>query len=272
MTPLLLAQTAEGNVDIGWLGLAASAVLVLVAVAVSLRERLGLTRELLWTSARMLVQLLVVGVALAFILAPGRSLAWSWLWVAFIIGFASWIVRRRASEVPDVLLLSVLSIGSASVVTLGVVFGLGVFPLDARYLVPVAGMMVGNSMQYTVLAARRIVEELRDNRDEVEARLALGQPWKDAARPYVRRALRNANLPQIEKTKSVGLVFLPGAMTGLILAGVDPIDAVLVQAAVMFLILGAVATTSVTITLGLARRLFTRDHRLVQLPRPAGGG
>jgi putative ABC transport system permease protein len=66
-------------------------------------------------------------------------------------------------------------------------------------------------------------------------------------------------------------VFLPGAMTGLILAGVPPLQAVLVQAAVMYLILGAVATSAVTVAQGLARRLFTRDHRLLPLPRPAEG-
>ena len=74
-------------------------------------------------------------------------------------------------------------------------------------------------------------------------------------------------LPQIESTKAVGLVFLPGAMTGLILAGVDPLDAVLVQAAIMYLILGAVATTSLIVGLGSVRHLFTPDHRLTRLVR-----
>jgi putative ABC transport system permease protein len=81
-------------------------------------------------------------------------------------------------------------------------------------------------------------------------------------------------LPTIEQTKVVGLISLPGAMTGLILGGVDPADAVKIQAAVMFLILGSVATTASVIGLGLTRRLFTADHRLVPLrrvPDHAGG-
>jgi putative ABC transport system permease protein len=80
--------------------------------------------------------------------------------------------------------------------------------------------------------------------------------------------LRAALTPQIETTKATGLVFLPGAMTGLILAGVAPLQAVLVQAVVMFLVLAA-ATTTAVIALGLIRRLFTPDHRLVYLPAPA---
>ena len=154
--------------------------------------------------------------------------------------------------------------------TLGVIFGFGIFPLEARALVPLAGMMVGNSMNATVVVARRVVEELRDKRDEVEARLALGHSSRRASLPYVRSAIRTALTPQVETTKGVGLVFLPGAMTGLILAGVDPVDAVKVQAAIMFLILGSVATTTTVVGFGAASRLFTPDHRLVPLERPAG--
>jgi putative ABC transport system permease protein len=129
--------------------------------------------------------------------------------------------------------------------------------------------MLGNSMAATVLVARRVFEELRDKRDEVEARLALGQPSAEAARPYLRAALRTALVPQIETTKAVGLVVLPGAMTGLILAGAEPLDAVRVQAAVMYLVLGAVATTTAVVGIGVSRRLFTPDHRLVRMERPA---
>lgn len=142
--------------------------------------------------------------------------------------------------------------------------------MEARTVVPLAGMMIGNSMVATVLAGRRVVGELRDNRREVEARLALGHPWRDAARPYVRAGLREALLPQIEQTKAVGLVILPGAMTGLILAGVDAVDAVQIQLAVMYLILGSVATSVTVVGLGLTRRLFTPDHRLVRLTRSGG--
>src|SRR5215472_13570443 len=130
-------------------------------------------------------------------------------------------------------------------------------------------MMVGNSMTATVLAGRRLTDELRDKRDEVEARLALGQPARLAATPYVRASLRAALTPQIETTKATGLVFLPGAMTGLILAGAAPLQAVLVQAVVMFLVLAATATTTTVIALGLIRRLFTPDHRLIYLATPA---
>lgn len=257
--------------DIGWVGLAASVVLVAVAVALSIARRLGLEGSMLWASARALAQLLVVGAALDFVLDVDRSIVWSWAWVVVMIFLAADTVRRRASEVPGIYLLALAAFGAAAAVTMSVLFGLSVFPLEARTLIPMAGMMVGNSMTSTVLVARRVLEELRDKRDEVEARLALGLSSSEAARPYLRESLRTALIPRIEATKAVGLVFLPGAMTGLILAGVTPIDAVRVQVAVMYLVLGSVATTVTVVALGVQRRLFTRDHRLVVPQRPASG-
>ena len=260
-----------GEGDVGVVGLIASLVLVAIALAVSLWQRLGLEPQVLWASARAIVQLLVVGAALALVFDADASIWWSWLWVVFMVGFGGVTVRNRTREVPGILPLATLATGAAAAISLATIFGLGIFPLEPRTLVPLAGMMIGNSMSNTVLAARRLVEELRDNDQEVEARLALGQPYQQASRPYVRRALRTALTPQVETTKAVGLVFLPGAMTGLILAGVDPVDAVLVQAAIMYLILGSVATTAAVTALGLTRRLFTPDHRLVVLERPGEG-
>ena len=255
------------NGEVSWVGLATSLALVAVAAGISLWQRLGLERQILWSAARALVQLLFVGAVLALLLQPGRSLWWSWAWVVGMIVYAGDVARRRAPEVPRLAPLAIAAFAAAALITLGVVFGLRIFPLQARTLVPIAGMMIGNSMTATVLVARRLVDELRDKRDEVEARLALGQAASQAASPYVRTALRLALSPQIETTKATGLVFLPGAMTGLILAGVPPVQAVLVQAVVMFLILGSVAITTVVVALGLVHRLFTPDHRLLPLAR-----
>lgn len=257
--------------DIGWSGLAISLLLVGLAIGLSMWRGLGLEGSIAWASVRALVQLLAVGLALQILLEPGTSIAWSVLWVLGMIVFAAETVRRRAREVPQLFTLALAAFGTAAVLVLGILFGLGVFELDARTLIPLAGLMIGNSMTATVLVSRRLVEELRDKRAEVEARLALGQASGDAAAPYVRNALRTALIPQIETTKAVGLIFLPGAMTGLILAGVDPIEAVQVQAAVMFVVLGSAATTTAVIALGVQRRLFTRDHRLVRLERAADG-
>ncbi|MEJ5254324.1 MAG: iron export ABC transporter permease subunit FetB [Acidimicrobiales bacterium] len=254
---------------IGWTGLAASLVLVAVAVGLSFAQRLRLEGPILQASSRAAIQLLLVGWALQLVLRPDQPVVWAFTWVVAMVVFAAFTVRRRAPEVPAAFSIALVATAAVAIVSLGVIFGFGVFPLEGRAVVPLAGMMIGNSMTSEVLAARRIVAELRDKRPEVEARLALGYPWRSAAAPYVRDALRTALVPQIEATKAVGLVILPGAMTGLILAGVDPFDAVVVQLAIMYLVLGSVATSVTVVGVGLTRRLFTPDHRLVRLARPA---
>lgn len=252
---------------IGWSGLALSLVLVAVAVGLSLWRGLRLEKDMLWATGRALVQLLAVGYLLVFIVDPATPVAWAWVWVVVMVAVAALTARRRAPEVPGIAGLTLAATSTSAALSLFVVFGLGVYPTVGRAVVPIAGMMIGNSIGSIVVACRRVIGELVDHRPEVEARLALGQPWQEASKPFVRTALRTALTSQIESTKAVGLVFLPGAMTGLILAGADPVDAVLVQAAIMYLILGCVATNVVIIGLGLSRRLFTPDHRLVRLAR-----
>jgi UDP-glucose/iron transport system permease protein len=252
---------------IGWVGLGLSLILVGVAVGLSLWQGLRLEKDMLWATGRALVQLLAVGYVLLFIVDPDTSILWAWAWVVLMLLVASFTARRRAPEVPGIMGLTLGATSASAALSLFVVFGLGIYPVVGRTVVPIAGMMIGNSIGSIVVASRRILGELADRRPEVEARLALGQPWQEASKPFVRSALRTALTSQIENTKAVGLVFLPGAMTGLILAGADPVDAVLVQAALMYLILGCVATNVVLIGLGLTRQLFTPDHRLVRLAR-----
>lgn len=250
----------QGDVDV--LGLVASLVLVAAAIGLSVANRLGIERTIAVAAVRAMAQLLLVGVALRLVIDEDQPMIYAWLWVGGMLLFATETLQRRAPEVPSARLLGLGAFVASTAVGMGVIFGLRIFPMEARTIVPLTGMVIGNSMTGSVVVGRRIVRELHEMRGQVEARLALGLSSRDAAAPHVREALRTALSPIIEATKAVGIVFLPGAMTGLILAGVDPLDAVLVQAVVMFLILGATATTTAVIALGLRARLFTPDHRL----------
>ncbi len=254
--------------DIGNLGLAASGILVAVAIGVSLWRQLGLERSLLWASLRALVQLLAVGWVLQFVVDPDDPVIWSVLWIVAMVVFAAWTTSQRAPDVPKVLPLSLIAYAASAVVVLGVLFGFGIYELEGRTLVPLAGMVVGNSLGATVLVSRQLLIAADEQRGVIEGRLALGLTAADAFRPHLRQALRTALVPQIESTKAVGIVFLPGAMVGLILAGVDPADAVKVQVSVMYLVLGSVATTTAVMSLGISRELFTPAQ---QLRRPSVG-
>lgn len=251
------------DIDVGFAGVAASLVLVAVAVALSLVERLGLERSILWAATRAITQMLAIGAGLGLVLAPDAPIAWSWLWVGAMVVVGAATVASRVRELPGTFPVALVSLGAAQAVSLAVLFGLGIFQLEPRTLVPSAGMLLGNSIAATVLAARRTLSEIDTHRDEVEVRLSLGQTGAEAVRPHLAEAMRTAVTPQIEHTKIVGLIALPGTMTGLLLAGVEPLDAVLTQTVVMFLILGSVAVTAVLVGRGTARHLITPDHRLV---------
>lgn len=253
------------RVDVGATGVGASLVLVAVAIILSMREHLGLERSILWACARSLAQMLVIGAGLGLVLADGAPLLYSWLWVVAMVVIGATTVASRARAVPGTFTIALVSLGAAEAVSLLVVFGLGIFPLEPRTLVPTAGMIMGNAIGATVLAARRTLTEIREHRDQIDVRLSLGQRGSTAVRPHLSDALRTSVTPQIEQTKIVGLIALPGTMTGLLLAGVDPVQAVLAQTVVMFLILGSVTITAVVVGRGVSRRLVTADHRL-ELP------
>jgi putative ABC transport system permease protein len=253
--------------DVSWWGLAASLLLVVAVAVLSWRQRLRLERDLAVGVARSLAQLLLVGAALGLIVDRNTWVGWSFLWVGAMVLFAGFTISRRAPALPRVLPIALAAVATSAMLGLGLLFVLGVFPVEGRTVVPLAGMVVGNSLSAGVVAVRRLLEAVGERRADLEARLALGLPWQEASRPTVRSVLRMAISPDVERIKALGIVVLPGAMTGLILAGVQPLDAVRVQLALMYVILGAVATTtSVTVLLGI-RQLFTPDHRLVPVAR-----
>jgi putative ABC transport system permease protein len=253
--------------DVSWWGLAASLFMVAAVGLVSWRQHLRLERDLAVAIARSLAQLLLVGAALGLIVDPTTPVAWSFVWVAGMVTFAAVTVSRRAPLLPGVLGVAFAALIASTVVALGLLFALRIFPVEGRTVVPLAGMVVGNSLAAGVLTVRRLVEAIAERRADLEARLALGLPWQQAVRPTVRNVLRTGIAPDVERIKALGIVVLPGAMTGLILAGVKPLDAVRVQLALLYVILGAVTTTATVVALLGSRRLFTPDHRLVPLAR-----
>jgi putative ABC transport system permease protein len=263
----ILAAGASG--DVGWWGLAASLLMIVGVALLSWRQKLRLEKDLVIAVVRSLGQMLLVGAALGLIVDPNTWVGWSFAWLAGMIVFAAFTISRRAPMLPGVLGVAFAAVTASAVAGLGLLFALGIFPVEGRTVVPLAGMVVGNSLAAGVLTVRRLVEAVSERRADLEARLALGLPWQRAVRPTVRNVLRTGIAPDVERIKALGIVVLPGAMTGLILAGVKPLDAVRVQLALMYVILGAVTTTATVVALLGTRRLFTPDHRLVPLARDA---
>jgi len=239
----------------------ASLSLLLTAVAFSFRYKLGIELSLIWASLRAAAQLVAVGAVLALVVEAG-SLVWAWVWVGFMLVIASWTVQRRVRGISRVWAIAFVAIGGATAVVLAIMFGLGIFELEPIPLIVVAGITIGNTMPATIQSADQVQTYVREHPGRIEALLALGFDGKGSMRFLVQQVAKTALLPQIERTKVVGLIALPGAMTGLLLGGVDPTDAVLVQLVIMYLVLGSVATSVAIVTTATARRTLTPDLRL----------
>jgi ABC-type glycerol-3-phosphate transport system permease component len=140
----------------------------------------------------------------------------------------------------------------------------GATPFQAfrKIIIPLAGMIVGNTMTATTLAANRFLGELRQQQHDVESMLALGATSRQAASEVVREALRAALIPSIAGMMIVGIAALPGMMTGQVLAGQDPTQAVRYQIVVQYMIMFSAVATSLMIVRLLHRRYFTPDHQL----------
>lgn len=243
-------------------GAIASVTLVLLAAGLSWWRGVGVEKSVLWAAFRAAVQLLAVGAVLAVIFTSPGAMVFAWLWVVFMVVIAAETAKRRAPEVPGLRTTVFLAIGGSAAVALAVVFGFQILELTPVTVVVTAGITIGNTMPSTVLASDLVVNYLQDNRLQIEGLLALGFDEKGASQFLVRTTSRTALIPQIERTKVVGLIALPGAMTGLLLAGVEPIDAVIVQLVVMYLVLAAVVVAVLVVVTTISRRAFTPDLRL----------
>jgi len=256
-------MTAAIHIELGTV--AATLVLVAVAVAVARWERTHLEGDIGVAVARSFVQLTLVGYLIKGIFAS-NSLAWVALLLAVMVVFGAFTARRRASRVPHAFWPLLVALAIAASATLAVVLMIGVFPAKARYLVPVGGMVIGNAMTAAAVALNRLGDDVHDAAGRIEATLALGATATEAMRPITRRSLRSGMIPLIDSTKTTGLIFFPGTMVGMLLAGASPTDAVRLQLVLLYVLLGAVALATLLAVLLSRRVFFTAEHQLRELP------
>jgi putative ABC transport system permease protein len=237
-------------------------VLVGLAIGISRWQKVDLEKDMLVAMARSFAQLIAIGYALELIFeAKGQ------LWILLVIGImvtvAGYTAGQRGQYVPQSKRVATLSVSVGTVLTLGLLIGLKIFPFEPRFIIPIAGMVVGNAMTATGLVMARLRDDLKLQRAQVEAALALGATQRQAATHQLRRALTTGMAPMVDRTKTVGLISLPGAMTGMILAGASPLEAVQLQVIVMYMLIGAVAFSGLTAAFLTYRQFFTRAHQLV---------
>jgi putative ABC transport system permease protein len=247
------------------LQLVLAASLMVVSLLLSWRLRLGLGRDILISSVRMVVQLLLVGLILEWVFSLQNP--WLVLGIALVMtALAAHAASGRPKRTyPKLLLDSFVSILFSSLLLTGLVLK-GILDVQPwylpQYLVPILGMVLGNSLTGVSLSVDRFTASLASGRAEIEGLLALGATRREAAHSPLREALRAGMIPTLNSMAVMGIVSLPGMMTGQILAGAAPQTAVRYQILIMFVIAGS-AALGCLLSLELAfRRLFDTSHRL----------
>lgn len=251
--------------EIGWWEAAASLSLLVFTLVPNWWLKLGIGQRVVVAAVRAAVQLLAVGYLLQFIIESASAQVLAWAWVAVMVGITAFVAKRRAPSLERIGRLAFVIIGATTGACLAVIFGLGVLALQPLTLVVVAGITIGNTLPSVLLAANRVEALLADGQQQLEGLLALGFDRSGVVRFSGGELVRTALIPQVERTNVVGLIALPGAMTGLLLAGAEPLDAVLVQLIVMYLVLGSVSLSVVLTVVISIRNSLTDDLRLRKL-------
>ena len=244
---------------------AAALALVAVAAIASRSWHAGLEEDIGIAVLRSFIQLTAIGYVITLIFDQDSFILVVAL-ISVMVVFGAFTARSRARGVPDAFWPLLISLAVAASVTLGLVVALGIFDATPRYLVPVGGMVVGNSMTSAAVALNRLGEDVHDQSRKIEATLALGATSSQAVTPLVQRSLRSGMITLVDSTKTTGLIFFPGTMVGMLLAGARPTDAVRLQLILLYVLLGAVAIAAL-IAITLARRnFFTPAHQLREPP------
>ncbi|NPV53894.1 MAG: iron export ABC transporter permease subunit FetB [Firmicutes bacterium] len=270
------SNSVNSYIHITYLDLLIALALIAIAAAISRWQRLGMERDMAVGTVRAFVQLLAVGLVLQQIFNAAR---WYWVILALAVmtSVAGWnAMQRQAGPRRGVFPLMAGAIAIGSALALAIVIGvvLRVRPwYQPQYVIPIAGMVIGNAMNGAALVVGRLRSEILNRRNEVEAALALGASARVASESALREALRAAMVPTINSLMTVGIVQLPGMMTGQIISGARPADAVRYQIVVLLMIAAATAITAMAAGFGAFSLFFTPAHQIspyMELGRDGG--
>lgn len=244
-----------------------AAFLVLVDVAISIVLGLRLHKQVLLAAARMVVQLLLVGFVLRIVFALG-SPAMTLAIVALMIAAAAREVAGRPAQklhgwANFRIGAIVVGVSGMATVLLALLTAIRPSPwYDPHYAIPLMGIVLGSVLNSASLGLDTFFSGIVKGRPEIEARLALGETCQQALSPLIRDSVRRGLIPIINQMSAAGIITLPGIMTGQILAGMDPVDAVKYQILLMFLLTGAGGLAAVGAVYLAARAVTDERHRL----------
>ena len=241
-----------------------AALLILVNAGISIALQLKLEREILLAATRTVLQLLLIGFVLTRVFSVERVEVTFLLMLMMTLIAGSSAVRRPRRRLPGIWLSGILAISISSWVTTAIALTtiIQVRPwYTPQYSIPLLGMVLGNSLNGISLGLERFSEELERRRGEIETMLTLGANRWESAHSSIAVAVRTGMVPILNAMMVVGIVSLPGMMTGQLLAGVTPIEAVKYQVVIMFVIAAATALGTVLAVMISYRHVFNKRHQ-----------
>lgn len=243
--------------------LALALMLVVIALLVSGKEKLGLEKDIVWSVARAVVQLILVGYMLKYIFDLNNG--WlTVLMVLFICVNASLNARKRSRNIGNALMISFVAITVSTTSTLTILVLSGSIEFVPMQVIPISGMIAGNAMVAVGLCYSNLNQRFADNQQKILEMLSLGASVKLASAKLIRESIRAAMIPTVDAAKTVGLVSLPGMMSGLIFAGIDPVKAIKYQIMVTFMLLGTASLSTIIAGYLAYRRFFNARAQLKQ--------
>jgi putative ABC transport system permease protein len=237
-----------------------------IAIGLSAWQQLGLEWNLAVATFRTVVQLLAVGYILEFVFALNTP--WAVIGIIGIMATIAAIVARNRISKKVPLLLPVVggSILIGTALTLSYITLLVLQPdpwFQPQYLVPLAGIILGNAMNAAAIGGERLVSTLNASRLEIETHLSLGATPSQATAAYRQEAIKAGLIPTLNSMMVVGIVTLPGIITGQILSGVNPLDAAIYQMLIMFILAIATLATTILLVQGIYRQFFNQAAQFV---------
>ena len=296
--------------------LAFSMVLVLIAILVSYREKLGLEKDIVWSICRAVIQLIIVGYVLKYIFNVNHAVL-TLLMVLFICFNAAWNAKKRSKYIDKAFISSFIAITTGTALTLAVLVLSGSIEFTPMQVIPISGMIAGNAMVAVglcynnlgqrfsseqqqlqeklslgatpkVASARLIRESIRSSliptvdsaktvglcynnlgqrfsseQQQLQEKLSLGATPKVASARLIRDSIRSSLIPTVDSAKTVGLVSLPGMMSGLIFAGIDPVKAIKYQIMVTFMLLSTASLSTIIACYLTYWKFYNARHQLV---------
>lgn len=247
-----------------YISLSLTLIFVFIPLLLSKTLKLGLEKDTILATIRSIIQLLAVGYILKFVFDT-QSYMYIFLMVALMIVVATLNARKKGKGIKGITWKIALTLIVIEFVTQGVLLGFTIVPATAQYIIPISGMMIGNSMVLSILFLNRFTAEITSHQNEIELILSLGGTPKQAIHRQLINAVKASMIPTIESQKTIGLVQLPGMMSGQIIGGADPIQAVQFQLLIIFALLTTATLSSIMIGFLSYPALFNERMQLLEM-------